>query len=68
MRKGPVGNALFKESVDCTSPYALMVEINRGLFVGNQTGQTEVQPPNEERIAAIRERFYHWLAEVCAML
>jgi hypothetical protein len=39
----------------------LMVEINRGLIVGNQRTDTPIQPPNEERIAAVRRRLYRWL-------
>jgi N-formylglutamate amidohydrolase len=44
------------------TPYmGLMVEINRGLIVGNQRTDTPIQPPNEERIAAVRLRLYRWL-------
>lgn len=39
----------------------LMVEINRGLIVGNQRTDTPIQPPNQERIAAVRRRLYQWL-------
>ena len=39
----------------------LMVEINRGLIVGNQRTDTPIQPPNQERIAAVRRRLYRWL-------
>jgi N-formylglutamate deformylase len=43
-------------------PYlGLMVEINRGLIVGNQRSDTPIQPPNEERIAAVRRRLYRWI-------
>jgi len=41
-------------------PFGLMVEINRGLFVGNQTPDTPIQPPNLPAIAAIRERLFRW--------
>lgn len=41
--------------------FGLMVEINRGLIVGNQRTDTPIQPPNEERIAAVRRRLYRWL-------
>jgi hypothetical protein len=39
-----------------------MVEVNRGLYVGNQTAQTPIAPPNQDRIAAIRRRLYRWAA------
>jgi hypothetical protein len=45
----------------------MMIEINRGLFVGNQTNTTPIQPPNEERINAIRERLRIWVKEVVAL-
>ena len=47
---------------------AMMVEVNRGLFVGNQTTMTEIQPANLPRIALIQERLYSWLGEVMALL
>lgn len=46
----------------------MMVEINRGLFVGNQRTDTPVQPPNLERIAQVRERLYLWMARVLELL
>ncbi|MBI1294686.1 hypothetical protein GC175_06975 [bacterium] len=46
----------------------LMVELNRGLFVGNQRTDTPVRPPNEERIAAVRLRLYRWLTAIVALL
>ena len=46
----------------------LMVELNRGLFVGNQRTDTPIRPPNEERIAAVRLRLYHWLTATVALL
>lgn len=48
--------------------YGLMVEINRGLYVGNQSATTPVQTPNEDRIAAIRFRLYRWANELAALL
>ena len=41
-------------------PPALMVEVNRGLFVGNQSATTAMKSPNEERISAVRRRLYQW--------
>ncbi len=50
-------------------PYVgLMVEVNRGLFVGRQTTRTPIAPPNQERIAAIRERLYRWTTQVLALI
>ncbi|MBX3002011.1 MAG: N-formylglutamate amidohydrolase [Caldilineaceae bacterium] len=46
--------------------FGLMVEINRGLIVGNQRTDTPIQPPNEERIAAVRRRLYRWLLALLA--
>jgi N-formylglutamate amidohydrolase len=43
---------------------AIMVEVNRGLFVGNQSAQTAIQPPNEARIRAVRQRLYQWAVAV----
>jgi N-formylglutamate deformylase len=42
----------------------IMVEVNRGLFVGNQTAATAIRPPNLERIQAIRRRLYRWVLAV----
>ncbi len=50
-------------------PYVgLMVEINRGLFVGNQRKDTPIQPPNTARIAAVRLRLYRWLTATVSLL
>lgn len=46
----------------------IMLEINRGLFVGNQQTDTPIQPPNQERIAAIRQRLYAWALRLVALL
>ncbi|MCB0112886.1 MAG: N-formylglutamate amidohydrolase [Caldilineaceae bacterium] len=46
----------------------LMVEMNRGLFVGNQRTDTPISPPNQARIAAVRLRLYKWLTAVVALL
>lgn len=52
------------ESKCARAPYAIMVEINRGLFVGNQNAHTPVAPPNLERIAMIRQRLQRWMHEL----
>ncbi len=36
----------------------LMVELNRGMYVGAQDGDTAVVPPDHTRIAAIRDAFW----------
>jgi len=46
----------------------LMVEINRGLFVGDQHTRTPVRSPNQERIAAIRLRLSRWLQAILPLL
>lgn len=39
----------------------MMIEVNRGLFVGDQTSDTPIAPPNLERIAEVRIRLKRWL-------
>ena len=46
----------------------LMVEVNRGLFVGDQTTRTPIQPPNQERIAALRLRLHRWVQAILPLL
>jgi hypothetical protein len=46
----------------------IMVEINRGLFVGNQRTDTPIAPPNDSAIAAIRSRLFQWLTAILAEL
>lgn len=43
-------------------------QINRGLFVGNQTAQTPVAPANLERIAMIRQRLQQWMYELTKLI
>lgn len=43
---------------------AIMVEVNRGLIVGDQTADTPPAPPNEERVAELRRRLHRWAAAV----
>jgi N-formylglutamate amidohydrolase len=40
------------------APASIMIEVNRGLFVGNQNARTPIAPPNTERIEAVRSRLY----------
>ncbi len=51
-----------------TSVPGIMVEINRGLFVGNQGTDTPIAPPNGNAIAAIRLRLFQWLTAILAEL
>ena len=46
----------------------LMIEVNRGLYVGNQTAGSPIVEPEPARIDAIRERLYHWAVRVLALL
>jgi hypothetical protein len=48
------------------APLGIMIEVNRGLFVGNQSEHTPVAPPNLERIAAVRERLRAWVTAIVA--
>lgn len=41
-------------------PAHIMIEVNRGLFVGDQSAATAIGEPNEERIRAVRQRLYQW--------
>lgn len=47
----------------CSAPM-LMVEVNRGLFIGNQQADSAVQPPNLKRIAEVRSRLYQLTARL----
>lgn len=53
---------------DVQAPWSLMVEINRGLYVGNQTARTPIAPPNLERIAAVRDRLAAWAQALCTLV
>ena len=58
----------FAEKTSVSPPTSIMIEVNRGLFVGDQTADTIMQPPNQERIKMIRERLYQWAAELVALI
>ena len=45
-------------------PPGMMIEINRGLYVGNQDAGWNVGPPNAESIAAVRACILEWLLRV----
>ena len=44
----------------------MMIEFNRGLYVGNQCADSNIAPPNEGRIALLRDRTYEWLSRLTA--
>lgn len=46
----------------------LMVEVNRGLFVGDQETRSPIQPINRERVQAVRERLASWIEAVCELI
>lgn len=46
---------------------SIMIEVNRGLLVGDQTADTPPAPPNEARVAELRRRLHRW-AEAVANL
>jgi len=46
----------------------MMVEVNRGLYVGLQDGETAVSPPNEERITDIRQRLWQAIEQLALEL
>ncbi len=50
------------------APHAIMVEVNRGLFVGDQRADTPIAPVNLERVESIRQRLYRWIVRVVEMI
>lgn len=53
---------------DAKAPVAIMVEVNRGLLVGDQSAVTAMAPPDMERIREIRRRLYEWVVRIVALL
>lgn len=49
-------------------PFGIMIEVNRGLFVGNQHAQTTMAKPNQERIAQIQARLHEWLVRIIELI
>ena len=45
-------------------PPGLMIEFNRGLYVGNQDASSAIAPPNTEQIDPLRELILEWLLRV----
>ena len=49
-------------------PPGMMIEINRGLYVGNQDADTDASQANTERIEAIRALISEWLIAVIDLM
>lgn len=64
----PEAAAAFEHATGHKPPPGIMIEVNRGLLVGNQSGDTAMTPPNQARIRAIRRRLYQWIAHVLDLL
>ncbi len=47
---------------------SIMIEVNRGLFVGRQNPDTPITPPNYPRIAAVRTRIVQWAVRVLELI
>jgi N-formylglutamate amidohydrolase len=50
------------------APLGIMIEVNRGLYVGNQRADTPPAPPNQERILELRRRLHAWSQELTLLL
>ncbi len=48
--------------------YWLMIEVNRGLYIGDQTGSSPIVVPAAERIALLRERIWEAIATLAAQV
>jgi N-formylglutamate deformylase len=46
----------------------LMIELNRGLYVGGQTGDTPIVQPDHQLLACLRERIWQGIAETLAYI
>ena len=64
----PEAAATFQRETGHTLPPGIMIEVNRGLLVGDQSSETEMAPPNEARIREIRRRLYQWVGRVLELL
>lgn len=58
----------FEETYKRPIPFGIMIEVNRGLYVGNQHAHTEMDEPNYERIAEIRLRLYEWIIQILELI
>lgn|GEM_PF-962064 len=64
----PLQSQKFEETHNRTVPFGIMIEVNRGLYVGNQHSQTEMDEPNLELITEIRNRLYKWVVEIVNLI
>lgn len=64
----PEQKETFEAQYSRALPYGIMIEVNRGLFVGNQHAQTTMTEPNHERIAQIQSRLYQWIARIIELI
>ena len=46
----------------------LMVELSRAMYIGSQTGNSPIVPPDRPRLAAIRERIWNAICQLAAEL
>lgn len=46
----------------------IMIEVNRGLFVGRQHSRTPIAPPNKAIIQDLRQRLFQWTKALLALL
>ena len=46
----------------------LMIELNRGLYVGRQTAVTPIIPPNPARIADLRQRIWEAILDIVPLI
>ncbi len=53
-----------KRQRDESLPPGIMIEYNRGLFVGDQRADTPIAPPNTERIELLRTLTREWLTHL----
>lgn len=64
----PSQSQKFEETHKRSVPFGIMIEVNRGLYVGNQHSQTDMSEPNLERIAEIRSRLYKWIVQITELI
>lgn len=64
----PEAAATFQRETGHRAPLGIMIEVNRGLLVGDQSDGTAMAPPNLERICAIRQRLYQWTVRLLELL
>lgn len=64
----PEKKQTFEETHGRSAPFGIMIEVNRGLYVGNQNSKTDMSGPNIERIAEIRSRLYKWVVQILELI